>query len=79
MRSSSGVPGTVAIYFADDPRYLYQLRHWLPVFERLHERHPSVVVTCHPDTHAVLREETPLPSVLAPTWPELIGHYESSD
>ena len=79
MRSSSGVPGTVAIYFADDPRYLYQLRQWLPVFERLHERHPSVIVACHPDTHAVLREETPLPSLLAPTWPELIGHYESSD
>jgi choline kinase len=73
------VAGEVAVYFGDDPRYLYQLRQWLPVLARLHERHPTVLVTGHPDTYAALLRETTLPCVLAPTWPDLIGLYESSD
>ncbi|MGD9527022.1 MAG: hypothetical protein AB7V44_09565, partial [Pseudonocardia sp.] len=29
------VPGEVVVYFAEDPRRVYQLRQWLPVLERL--------------------------------------------
>ena len=40
----AAVPGTVAVYFADDPRKLYQLKQWLPVLERLNREHPVTPV-----------------------------------
>jgi CDP-glycerol:poly(glycerophosphate) glycerophosphotransferase len=73
------VPGEVVVYFADDPRKLYQLRQWLPVLERLHERHPTVVVTRQQHTFEEVRAQTTLRCVLAPTFPDLVGLYEASD
>lgn len=73
------VPGEIAVYFADDQRKLYQLRQWLPVFEKLDHRHPLVVITRHPKTYAELGKLSGLRRVLAPTFPDLANLYESSD
>jgi CDP-glycerol glycerophosphotransferase (TagB/SpsB family) len=78
-RPGEGVPGTVAVYFADDPRKLYQLRQWMPVFERLNEHHPLVLVTRHPKTYAELAGSTRLRRVLVPAFPDLADLYERSD
>lgn len=73
------VPGETAVYFADDPRKLYQLRQWLPVFELLDQHHPVVIITRHPKTYAELAEVTPLRCVLAPAFPDLVDLYENCD
>ncbi|WP_424184957.1 CDP-glycerol glycerophosphotransferase family protein [Actinokineospora sp. G85] len=73
------VDGEVAVHFADDPRKLYQLKQWLPVFELLDERHHVVVVLRDPATLAELSALTPLRCVLAPAVPDLIDLYEISD
>lgn len=74
-----GIPvdGTVAVYFADDPRKLYQLKQWLPVLERLDREHPVTIITRNRKTFEAL--ETPLRTVLAPAFPDLVQLYESSD
>jgi hypothetical protein len=71
------VAGTVAVYFADDPRKLYQLKQWLPVFERLDREHPVTIITRNRKTYEAL--ETPLRTVLAPAFPDLVQLYETSD
>ena len=71
------VPGTVAVYFADDPRKLYQLKQWLPVLERLDREHPVTIITRNRKTFDAL--ETPLHTVCAPAFPDLVQLYESSD
>jgi hypothetical protein len=71
------VPGTVAVYFADDPRKLYQLKQWLPVLERLDREHPVTIITRNRKTYAEL--DTPLHTVLAPAFPDLVQLYEVSD
>jgi CDP-Glycerol:Poly(glycerophosphate) glycerophosphotransferase len=73
------VPGEVVVYFADDPRKLYQLFQWLPVLERLHDSHPTVVVTRQQRTFEEVRARTSLRCVLAPAFPDLVGLYEASD
>lgn len=71
------VPGEIAVYFADDPRKLYQLKQWLPVLERLDREHPVTIITRNRKTFAEL--ETPLRTVLAPAFPDLVQLYETSD
>ncbi|MFL6126775.1 CDP-glycerol glycerophosphotransferase family protein [Actinophytocola sp.] len=71
------VPGTVAVYFADDPRKLYQLKQWLPVLERLDREHPVTIITRNRKTYDEL--DTPLRKVLAPAFPDLVQLYECSD
>jgi hypothetical protein len=73
----TAVPGTVAVYFADDPRKLYQLKQWLPVLEQLDREHPVTIITRNRKTYAEL--ETPLRVVYAPAFPDLVSLYESSD
>lgn len=73
------VPGEIAVYFADDPRKLYQLRQWLPVFELLDAQHPVVIITRNPRSYVELLAATPLRCVLAPAFPDLVGLYEHSD
>jgi hypothetical protein len=73
------VPGDVLVYFADDPRKLYQLRQWLPVLQRLHVLHPVLIVTRNPASYAELTRMTTLPHVLAPTFADLMGLYECGD
>jgi hypothetical protein len=71
------VPGTVAVYFADDPRKLYQLKQWLPVLELLDREHPVTIITRNRKTYDAL--ETSLRVVCAPAFPDLVELYESSD
>jgi hypothetical protein len=73
------VPGTVAVYFADDPRKLYQLRQWLPVLERLDREHPVTIITRNRKTYAELETATTLRTVCAPAFPDLVQLYEASD
>lgn len=73
------VAGEIAVYFADDPRKLYQLRQWLPVFELLDERRPVVIITRNPKSYAELLGATALRCVLAPAFPDLVDLYETSD
>ena len=70
-------PADVVVYFADDPPRLYQLRQWLPVFERLHERRPVLVVTRHRETYAAMDSLTSLPRVLTPEFRELMALYDA--
>jgi len=69
----------VVVYFADDPPRLYQLRQWLPVFERLDGRHRVLIVTRDPRTYAQVCRLTPLSCVLAVAFPDLVDLYESGD
>ncbi|OLF05344.1 hypothetical protein BLA60_36575 [Actinophytocola xinjiangensis] len=73
------VPGTVAVYFADDPRRLYQLAQWLPVLELLDDQHPVVVIARHPRTYAALSGMTRLRCVYPPLFHHLVDLYERSD
>jgi CDP-Glycerol:Poly(glycerophosphate) glycerophosphotransferase len=73
------VPGTVAVYFADDPRKLYQLIQWLPVLELLDEHHRVVVIARNRKTYAELSGLTRLRCVFAPAFPDVVGLYERSD
>jgi hypothetical protein len=77
QRSGDPAPGVVVVYFPDDPLRLYQLRQWLPVFERLDARHPVEVVTRHPETYAELVSLTPLRRVLAPSFRDLMAVYDA--
>lgn len=69
-------PGEILVHFADDPRKLYQLVQWVPVLDRLHERHPVLLVTRQLETFQRLGRLTSLPCVMAPTFPDLMDLYE---
>jgi hypothetical protein len=77
QRSGGPASGEVVVYFADDPPLTYQVRQWLPVFERLDARHPVLVVTRHPETYAQLASLTPLRRVLAPSFRDLMAVYDA--
>jgi hypothetical protein len=76
--AGEGAPGEVVVYFGDDPRRLYQLWQWIPVFERLHGRHPVLLVIRDARSYAELQQRTALPRVLAPTFADLADLYENS-
>jgi hypothetical protein len=57
--AAATAPSTpVAVYFADAPSGLYQLRRWYPVLEALNSAHPVSIITSDPRTYAVVRTET---------------------
>jgi hypothetical protein len=58
-------PAEVVAYFSDPPARSYQIEQWLPVFERLHDRHPVLVLLRNLGTFRYLRERTRLPLVYA--------------
>ncbi|MFT4289295.1 CDP-glycerol glycerophosphotransferase family protein [Nocardioides sp.] len=72
-------PIHVIAYFADDPTRIYQLLQWLPVLERLDERHPVGIVTREAATAALAQERTRLPVFLARRFPGLTGLYDELD
>jgi hypothetical protein len=73
------VPADVVAYFADEPARLYQLRQWLPIFERLDGRHRVLVATSDARTYAEVRAMTVLRCVLVPANRDLVDLYESGD
>src|SRR3982751_3508839 len=46
----------VVVYFAEDPRRLYQLEQWLPVLSALHKVHPVTLVMRKLDSFNNIRE-----------------------
>jgi hypothetical protein len=53
------VPVTpVAVYFADAPTALYQLRRWYQTLEALNETYPVSIITSDPLTYETIRTET---------------------
>ncbi len=73
------VPAEVVAYFADSPSRLYQLTQWLPVLERLSERHPVLLVLREPETYYRLEELTALRRVLLPQFAQLTDFYAEND
>jgi hypothetical protein len=61
----------VAVYFADAPQSLYQLRRWYRVLEALNATHPTAIVTSDPATYEIVRRETSVAVTYASGAPEL--------
>jgi len=72
-------PYPVVAYFADTPLQAYQLRQWLPVLERVAERHPLAVVTRQWELTEQLRAATDLPVLYALELDGLRRVYEQID
>ncbi len=60
-----------AVYFADTPRNIYQLRQWYQPFEQLAEKHPVVLVLRSKSTVLRAIEETHLPVAYCPAVSDL--------
>ena len=61
----------VAVYFADAPQTLYQLRRWYRVLEALNAEYPTTIITSDPSTYAVVRRETTVGVTFATGAPQL--------
>lgn len=55
----------VAVYFADAPSGLYQLKRWYRVLEALEATYPVSIITSDPSTYRVVRGQTTLPVTFA--------------
>jgi hypothetical protein len=55
----------VAVYFADAPSTLYQLRRWYAVLEALNAVYPTTIITSEPATYDIVRRETSIPVTFA--------------
>jgi hypothetical protein len=73
------VNADVVLYFAEGPDRLYQLDQWVPVFEKLAERHSVVVVLRDIRTMKDLEPRTTLPVVCVATFLDLMGLYDLGD
>ena len=76
---SEEVPADIVAYFGDSPVRLYQLRQWLPVLERLNERHRVLVVLRHAASYHELEGVTSLRRVLVPEFAQLTELYTAND
>src|SRR5690349_12910839 len=72
-------PSTVVVYFAEDPRRLYQLDQWLPVLNKLHEVHPITLVLRKLDSFNDVRERTTLPVVYVRRLADVLELYDQLD
>jgi CDP-Glycerol:Poly(glycerophosphate) glycerophosphotransferase len=55
----------VAVYFADAPSGLYQLRHWYSTLEALGAVYPTSIITSDPSTFRAVHAQTTLPVTFA--------------
>jgi CDP-Glycerol:Poly(glycerophosphate) glycerophosphotransferase len=69
----------VVVYFAEDPRRLYQLEQWLPVLEQLHAQNPVTIVTRKLDSFGLLQERTSLPVVYTRRLADVLELYDQLD
>jgi hypothetical protein len=60
-------PGSVevAVYFADGPVNMYQVRQWYAPLAELARTHPVAIVSRNPGTMLTLLDESPVPAVYA--------------
>lgn len=65
--ASVPAPGTIeiAVYFADGPVNMYQVRQWYAPLAELAATHPVAIVSRSPGTMLKLLEESPVPAVYA--------------
>jgi hypothetical protein len=61
----------VAVYFADGPSSLYQLRRWYQPLEALNLVYPTSIITSDPSTYELVRRETTVAVTYAFGVPEL--------
>jgi hypothetical protein len=61
----------VAVYFADGPSSLYQLRRWYQSLEALNRAYPTVIITSDASTYELVRRETTIEVTYAYGVPEL--------
>jgi hypothetical protein len=61
--SRDGLTAEVIVYFSGDLTMTYQIEQWLPVLDRLHERHRVLVTTRNLASFRHLQERTTLPLV----------------
>ena len=61
----------VAVYFADGPSSVYQLRRWYQSLEALNAVHPTSIITSDPSTYELVRRETTVAVTYAFGVPEL--------
>ncbi len=80
-RIASGQPiaTPVAVYFADGPESLYQLRRWYRVLEALNQAHSTGIITSDPATYERVRRETTVPVTFATGAPQLTRAFERQD
>ncbi len=67
----------IAVYFADAPQSLYQLRRWYRVLEALNVEYPTAIITSDPSTFAAVRRDTTVAVTFASGAPELARVLES--
>jgi hypothetical protein len=61
----------IAVYFADAPQSLYQLRRWYSTLEALNATYPTVIITSDPATYSIVRSETTVAVTFATGAPQL--------
>ena len=66
----------VVVYFADDPRKIYQLEQWLPVLAELHKKHPVLLVLRKLDSLYEVRKRTFVPAVYTRRLSDLLELYD---
>lgn len=69
----------VVVYFAEDPRRLYQLEQWLPVLSELNERHSVQIVLRKLRSYELIQELTTLPAVYARRLADVLEIYDEVD
>jgi hypothetical protein len=69
----------VVVYFAEDPRRLYQLDQWLPVLSELHAIHPVALVMRKLESFNSIRERTDLPTVYVRRLADVLELYDEID
>ncbi|MET3636032.1 MULTISPECIES: CDP-glycerol glycerophosphotransferase family protein [Curtobacterium] len=55
----------VAVYFADGPVNMYQIRQWYAPLAELAREHPVAIISRSPGTMTTLLDESPVPAVYA--------------
>jgi hypothetical protein len=55
----------IAVYFADAPGGLYQLRRWFATLEAVGAVYPTSIITSDPSTYEIVRRQTTLPVTFA--------------
>jgi hypothetical protein len=76
MAVEQPAPMPIAVYFADGPESLYQLRRWYRVLEALSPAHPTGIITSDPETYERVRGETTVPVTFATGAPQLTRTFE---
>ena len=72
------VPGTVVVYFGDEPDKIYQLLQWLPILEKLHADHPVVLLFRKVETFRLMKRHTGLPRIFVRRFSSLMDLYEDN-